>query len=277
MLIAQITDLHIATDAHRAYGLVDTHAFAERIVHAVAALEPRPDVVLITGDVVDRGEAAEYARAAALMARLSMPAYVVPGNHDDRALMRRHLRRHLPPGAGHLPETGFLHYVVEDWPVRLLGLDSVVPGLSAGALCAERLAWLEDTLAAAPVQPTLLFLHHPPFDCGVPFMDRIRLHEGAAAFESIVAANPQILALVCGHHHRPMSSTFGGRPCLVTPGAAHQAALALDRPGPARITLEPPAYRLLRWNGRRLAEHMVYVEAFPAPAPTPVRAEAGAA
>ena len=122
---------------------------AEHLARAVAhlnALEPRPDVVLATGDLVERGEAGEYERLREQLEPLRMPVYLVPGNHDDRVMLPRVLDRHR-----YLPrDGGFIQYTVEDWPVRLVALDTLIPGESGGRLCAERLAWLDARLAEAP-------------------------------------------------------------------------------------------------------------------------------
>src|SRR5260370_12491037 len=87
-----------------------------------------------------------------------MPVYVIPGNHDSREGLSRAFA-----DRGYLPTSGgFLHYTVEEWPVRLIGLDTQVPGQPGGRLCAERLARLHARLREAPARPTLGFMHHPP-------------------------------------------------------------------------------------------------------------------
>ncbi len=263
MLIAQITDLHIRPRGKPAYRVAETNTLSERAIEALLACDPRPDAVLISGDLTDCGLPEEYAVLSELLHRLPMPVYAVPGNHDRRENFRAQLG-HL---AGVAADPEFVHFAIEDHPLRLVGLDTVIPGGSDGALCARRLAWLETTLALAPAKPTLIFMHHPPFDCGVASMDRIRLVEGAEALESIVEKNPQIVALVAGHHHRAIETQFGGRPCSVAPGVAHQVLLSFRPDRPAGLVMEPPAYRLLRWNRGRLVSHTAYVETFPGPFP----------
>jgi len=101
--------------------------------------------------------------------RLPIPIYPVPGNHDGRDALHAAF-----PDHPYLPETGFLHWVVEKYPVRLIGLDPLVPGESRGELCADRLAWLEATLSASN-RPTLIAMHHPSFETGIGHVDRIGL------------------------------------------------------------------------------------------------------
>jgi len=171
MLIAQITDLHIRPGELLAYGRVDTAGCLQRAVAALLALDPLPDVVLATGDLVDGGEAEEYARLRQLLAPIERPLFVVPGNHDARRPLFEAFGK-----AGFLPADGrFLHYAVEDWPVRLIGLDTIIPGEPGGRLCAERLGWLDDRLAEQPERPTLLFMHHPPIRTGIGHMDTMGL------------------------------------------------------------------------------------------------------
>src|SRR5690242_8860458 len=94
-----------------AYGAVDTAACLERAVAALNALSPAPDLAIATGDLVDHGEAEEYAHLRALLAPLRMPVFVIPGNHDSRDGLRAAF------GAdGYLPRDGFLQFAIEDWP-----------------------------------------------------------------------------------------------------------------------------------------------------------------
>ena len=89
MLIAQITDTHIKPEGSLADSHVDTSAFLARAVDHILHLDPRPDVVLGTGDLVDGGTSAEYARLRHLLSPLPMPVYLIPGNHDDREALRQ--------------------------------------------------------------------------------------------------------------------------------------------------------------------------------------------
>ncbi|MBN8930303.1 MAG: metallophosphoesterase, partial [Rhodospirillales bacterium] len=170
MLICQLTDLHVRPVGQAANRVSETNALTLRAFRAVAALDPAPDVVLITGDLTECGLAAEYANLAAMLRQtLRMPVYVVPGNHDRREVLRAELA-HLP-GVSEDPD--YVQYAVSCGPVRLVMLDTVVPGAGHGALRPDQLDWLDRTLAAAPDRPTLIGMHHPPFTCGIAHMDRI--------------------------------------------------------------------------------------------------------
>jgi len=264
MLIAQISDLHLRPRGLPAIRVVETNMLTARAIFAVNALDPRPDAVLVTGDVVNNGTSPEYDEARELLAQLTMPVYIVPGNHDDRKNFRASLKR-FPGVTAH---ARFVQYAIEDYPLRLVGLDTHIPDSAAGELCRERLDWLDKTLAAERGKPTLLFLHHAPFCCGIGNMDKIRLIDGAERLEVIVRANPQVKALAFGHHHRPIETTFGGALASIAPSVAHQVALDLREGEPeGQIAMEPPAFRLWRWDGERLVSHLAYVERYPGPWP----------
>src|SRR3954471_1368097 len=133
MLIAQLTDLHVRPHGMLANRVVETNAMLKRALMHVAALDPAPDAVIMSGDLTDMGLAEEYEILADLIrGHLKMPAYVIPGNHDRRETMRQGLRG--LPGIGEDPD--FIQYTVDDFPLRLVMLDSLVPGAGHGELCA---------------------------------------------------------------------------------------------------------------------------------------------
>jgi 3',5'-cyclic AMP phosphodiesterase CpdA len=246
MRIAQLSDPHVTVRGVLSNGFVDTAAALRRAVTHLLALVPRPDAVLLTGDLVDSVQAAGYARLLELLAPLPMPLYTIPGNHDDRTLLREAFA-----GRGFLPATGqFLHYAVEDIPLRLIGLDTQRPGETGGELCAERLDWLAARLAEAPRRPTLLFMHHPPFATGLP-TDRHGF-PGAEALGALLERHPQVRRIVCGHEHRAVQTLWHGVLASTCPATAHQ--LALDLEGGlegvlrSRIALEPPALQVHTWS-----------------------------
>jgi 3',5'-cyclic-AMP phosphodiesterase len=244
MLIAQITDTHISTPGSVNDRYFRTPEHLERAVAHLNRLAPRPDVVLATGDLVERGEPEEYARLRAILDRLAMPLYVIPGNHDSR----EHLA-YAFADRGYLPARGeFLHYTVEEWPVRLVGLDTQVPGQPGGALCPERLAWLDARLGEAPPQPTLVFMHHPPFVTGLAAMDGMGL-EGKEALAAVIRRHPQVERIACGHVHRPMTRRFAGTVATTCPATAHQIALELRPAERLSVVMEPPACTLHLWLG----------------------------
>lgn len=261
-LIAQLTDLHVRPLGVPACRVVETNALTERALRAVAALRPRPDAVVITGDLTDCGLDAEYGLLAGMLARHlpDIPVYAVPGNHDRRERMIAGL-----PGTRH--EDGFVQYAVEDLPVRLVMLDTVVPGAGHGELCRARLDWLERTLAAEPGKPTVIGMHHPPFVCGIAHVDRINLRD-AWDFADLVAAHRQVERILCGHHHRPVVARVAHAIASIAPSVAHQVELDLHPDSPGAFVLEPPAYQLHHWSAQHgIVSHTVLVDGYPGPYP----------
>lgn len=261
MLVAQITDTHIRLPGRLAYRRVDTAAALKACVRALIALDPRPDLIVHTGDLVDFGDDAEYAHLRGILAPLVIEIIAIPGNHDARDPMRRAFRDHA-----HLPESGFLQFAIQRGPLRFVGLDTLVPGAGGGELCADRLTWLDATLSAEPDVPTLVLMHHPPFLTGIAHMDRLGL-SGREAFADIVARHPQVQAILCGHVHRPVHARVGGRSAMISPSPAHQVALDLSDDGPSAFRLEPPGYMLHQWRDGALVSHAVALGSWPGPFP----------
>lgn len=260
MLIAQITDMHVRPYARPAYGRVETNALLRQAVRALVELRPRPDVVLATGDLVDRGSLEEYEILRDLLAPLPMPVYLIPGNHDDRANLRA-----VFPDAHLKRDPAFIHYVVEDHAVRLIGLDTLIPGKPEGELCAARLAWLSARLAEQPNRPTVLFMHHPPFPSGLGHMDRYDCG-GAAALGALVERHPQIERVLCGHQHRSVQVRWHGTIASIAPSTAHQMTFDLASDAVLAYVMEPPGYHLHLWReGLGLITHQLHVGPYAGP------------
>ena len=240
MLIAQITDTHIKLPGKLAYDRVDTARMLRDCVIELQKLDPQPDLIVHTGDLVDVGLAPEYEHLKSIREALA--------------------------AEGYLPAHGFLHYAVEQGPLRFVGLDTLVPGQGGGELGAERLAWLDATLSLRPDVPTLVLMHHPPFLTGIAHMDRIGL-QGREGFAAVMRRHDQVEAILCGHVHRPMHARVGGRPAMISPSPAHQVALDLRPEGPSAFRLEPPGYMLHRWQDRQLVSHTAVLGDWPGPFP----------
>jgi Icc protein len=259
MLLVQMTDLHIGTAGSAVTERYRTHERLAAAVAHVRRLDPAPDAILCSGDLVDAGSDAEYARLRGLLAPLATPVYVVPGNHDEREALRRAFA-----DRGYLPAIGRLNYAVEVGPLRVLALDTNVPGRPGGRLGEEGLAWLAATLATAPDRPTVIMQHHPPMATGMAYMDMMGL-EDADAEAAIVARHPQVERILCGHVHRPITARVGGTIASTCPSTAHQVELDLRSPGRLAVVAEPPAVQLHFWSKGRLVSHTSYVGDYGAP------------
>lgn len=267
MLIAQLTDPHIRAKGQRAYGVVDTAAYLTAAVDFIETRLPALDALMVTGDLVDFGTAEEYDHFLELTGNLKIPLLPIPGNHDERENFTRAFRGHIP-----LPAGGHLSYVHDVGSMRLVMIDSTVPGKPHGLMCAERLQWLDAALSEGPQRPTIVALHHPPFETGIRHMDAQNCHN-AEAFAAVLSRHPQVLATVAGHVHRTVITSFAGRPASIAPSPAHAVSMALEPDAVATFHLEPPGLHLHRWQSAagcpfgRLVTHAVPIGAFPGPHP----------
>ena len=260
MLIAHITDTHITAPGTLLMGIVDTASALERAVAALNHLDPLPDAVVFTGDLVESGAPMEYAHLRALLAPLRMPIFAIPGNHDAREPMREAFI-----GDGYLPREGFLDYAIEDYPLRIVALDTLVPGEGGGALCSERLRWLDHVLSGAQDRPTLVLMHHPPFLTGIRRMDQSGLAD-SAAFAEIIRGHPQIERILCGHLHRAIETRFAGTVAGTAPSTAHQIVLDFRPEARLSFAFEPPGYQLHYWReGVGLVTHTAAIGDWPGP------------
>jgi len=261
MLICQLTDLHVRPRGMASNRVSETNMLCDRAFRRVAQMRPAPDVVIITGDLTEVGNPAEYTTLARLLkTRLSMPVFVIPGNHDRRENLRAGLTFTSS-------DPVYIQYAVDDFPVRLVMLDTVVPGAGHGELRPEQLDWLDQTLAAAPDKPTLIGMHHPPFTCGIAHMDSIALRD-PDRFAAVIARHPQVARIVCGHHHRPIFGRVAYAIASVAPSVAHQVEFSLLPDDPGAFNFEPAAFHLHRWTpADGIVTHTVYVEQFPGPFP----------
>jgi 3',5'-cyclic-AMP phosphodiesterase len=257
-MLVQLSDPHVVTPGARLQGCIDTPALLAQAVAAVAALQPAPDAVLLTGDLVERGRADEYAHLRALLAPLPCPVWLMPGNHDDIGALRAAFPDHaeLAPPADRALAPHVL-WVREAGGLRVLALDSVVPRAPHGRLSAARLAWLDAALAQAPQQPTVVALHHPPFVTGIGHMDAMGLLAGADGLAAVLQRHPQVERLLCGHLHRPIVCRFAGTLAMTVPSTAHQIVFDLRDGAPARWCLEPPGFAVHRLQGGTLVSHGV--------------------
>jgi 3',5'-cyclic AMP phosphodiesterase CpdA len=184
----------------------------------------QPDAVIFTGDTVQHGQPQEYARLRELLAPLEAPVYLVPGNRDDKKEMRAAFSDH-----SYLPtDDEFLHYSIENHDVRLVGIDSTVVGERKGRFCEKRQAWLEETLSEQPDRPTLLFIHHPPFDVDDHYVGGYRRPEEAAGLNDVVSRQTQVVGMICGHVHWPIERKWAGTEVRIMPSVAVDLRMGID-------------------------------------------------
>ncbi|MET7395870.1 phosphodiesterase [Dactylosporangium sp. NPDC005572] len=240
-LIAHLSDPHITTGPLSAAPAEGLYAALTRVL----ALEPRPDCVVITGDLADRGRLEEYAVLRRLLDGFPLPVHLVTGNHDAREPLLRTLRLTTTTYAADHP--GF----------SVVALDSLDPGLAdGGRLGDEQLAWLDGVLAERAGTPVFVALHHPPIRVGIPGMDEIRLVDGPR-LAAVVARHPQVTRVLAGHLHRPVTAGFAGTTLTVAPSTYRQVELGMRAGRPVGFVAEPAAF-LLHWlDGADCVTHTV--------------------
>lgn len=244
-LLLQISDSHLGAT----WDGTDPEDGLRAAVEAALALPQRPDALLVSGDLTDNGSPAEYARVRELLAPLDLEPHVIPGNHDLRGPLREAFGL---PGRGAEP----VSYAVDLGPLRLVCLDSTIPGAEGGSLDGGRIEWLDAVLAEETEKPTVVALHHPPLRTEIPTFERIGLApDSIAALAEVVGRHPQVVRLVAGHVHRMIVSELAGRAVLTVPSTYLQAALDFEAPKLA-MRADPPGFAVHALRGGELASHV---------------------
>lgn len=266
-LLIQISDLHIREPERLAYGRINTAPYLAKAVQAINALPQPADAVIITGDLTDFGRPAEYEHLQQLLAPLTMPVYMLPGNHDERNTLSQYFVGH--DYLAHTTENGHAQYVVSVGPFKLIALDTSEIGFSSGRLCKKRLAWLKKALDENANFPVVIAMHHPPFKTLIGHMDSIGLLEGAAELELLLKQYANIERIICGHLHRSIDTRFGGTIASTCPAPAHQVCLDLSPTAESAWCLEPGAMQIHAWDHleKRLITHTHYINNFEGPYP----------
>jgi len=234
-VLVQLTDLHV----HSGVGDAAAASRVERAISLVRMLDPAPVAVLLTGDMVNSGSAADYSRLAELLAGLDgFRVLPMMGNHDDRDLLRATFA-HVPEVAG-LGELRHIQYEARAGTFRILALDTQHAGHPGGKLCTTRREWLQSTLEADPVQRTIIAMHHPPMEIGVPALDDIGLRsDHRDALEVLVQDAPGVEQIICGHVHRPVTGRLAHAPIFSCPSVFYPAAPTMRRGDPIALVEGP--------------------------------------
>ncbi|WP_306256529.1 phosphodiesterase [Pararhizobium sp. IMCC21322] len=239
--IIQLSDIHMVEQRMLAYNVVDTAEYLAHAVSYIVDLLPKigpVDGIVITGDLTDHGRQAQYDRLKELLSPLRLPLCVLPGNHDDRDVMRAAFSEQ--PWQ---PKNGGLNSHIQLGNVHVLALDCLVSGKAHGFLTAETLAWLENELALLTDEPVIFALHHPPFETGIGHMDAQPLHN-AETLLKLVSGHMGPKITICGHIHRYMTSHQPCGPIMIGPSVAHAVCPDLTEGGASQFSLEPGGFLL---------------------------------
>lgn len=252
LLIAQISDTHLS-----GAGTDPNLERLDRVLAHLAAMRRLPDVLLVTGDLVDPDEPEPYRMLRERLERCPFPFFVAIGNHDSASAARQ---------AFEVSDPRFFQYVVETFPLRLVVLDTTEPGRHGGAFCEARSAWLSQRLDEAPERPTLLVLHHPPIDTGIDWLTTSLAEPWLARLDLALSDQDQIVGMVGGHIHRAIASSRNDIPVRVCPAVASPLVLDVapldpNRPdGRPLVSEGPPGYALHLWQDGVLTTHVGFVQ-----------------
>jgi 3',5'-cyclic AMP phosphodiesterase CpdA len=244
-LLLQISDTHLGADWHG----VEPDECLLGAVEAILELPQRPDALVISGDLTQNGTPGEYARVRELIAPLDLEPHVLPGNHDLRGPLREAFGL---PGEGDEQTS----HAVDLGPLRLVCLDSIIPGGEAGALDEGRIEWLDRVLGEEPEKPTVIAMHHPPLSTAIPSFDAIGLApEWRAELAGVLARHPQIARVIAGHVHRVIVTELAGRAVLSVPSTYLQSLLKFA-PEPIEMVPDPPGFAIHALRDGMVTSHV---------------------
>src|SRR5262249_19973045 len=245
-----LSDTHLVPSGQRLFGL-DPRARLGAAIEAINSDHPDAEFVIITGDLAHWGEIQAYESLAGALQASTAPVLLMLGNHDRRAPFRQAFAHTDDDG------NGFVQSMRVFAAATIVTLDTLDEGASshAGILCERRLAFLERSLTAAPAdRPLLLFQHHPPFDSGLPHMDRIKLRNPDALWATIARTRMPDYLFV-GHVHRPIGGHWRRIPFHCQLGVNHPVAFDFTAPAAIPITHEAPDYALITLGRDHIVIH----------------------
>lgn len=233
--ILQITDLHLFAEPDVMLKGIDTRKSFDRVLAHAADLGADFDLVIVTGDLTHDEQRGTYQAVRERFENRLDRVRIIPGNHDDRALMRE-IFPEIIPGDG--PLTFSLD--IAGW--RIVGLDTHSDGEVPGRIDAAQIEWLDAQLAETSDRPAAVFLHHPPVPVNCPWMDRIALQEPQPLLD--VLSRHGHLRFVCsGHVHHESQGEIGPAAFFTTPSTGVQFVPEGDEPA---YDTKPAGYRTFR-------------------------------
>jgi 3',5'-cyclic-AMP phosphodiesterase len=243
--LIHVTDLHLCSPGQRVAGLDPTASLASAI-DDINHNHPDADLVVFTGDLSDDGSEASYRALEAEIDRLVPPVRLLLGNHDDRTAFRSVF-------ASAPSDDGFVQSFMDTSLGRLVFLDTLDEGAVGGRLCARRLAWLDRRLEETS-RSVIVFMHHPPFDIGMPTLDGCKLAD-PDTFADVVRRRGNVRAIAAGHVHRLCSGVWNGIAFSTGRSTNHQTAPLFGATDFA-LSAEKAAYNVMLVSPSSLVVHV---------------------
>ncbi len=216
-----ISDLHLVGEGETSMTL-DTAARLDSCVATINARYGDADFVVVAGDLADLGEEAAYVRLQAALGRLTIPAHVTLGNHDDRPTFLRVF------GADKADETGNINHVIDAKGYRVIVLDSSEPGRVDGVLEPVQIDWLTARLAEAADRPVIVVLHHNANALHIA-ADNIKLIDDAP-FLAALKTHPDVRQVIAGHVHLTSTAIYHGIPFTTLAGGHYSVSFNVNAP-----------------------------------------------
>ena len=208
--LLHLSDTHLIAGGGRLYGDVDSEARLRELFAEVESSGARPEAIVFTGDLADKGEAEAYAALRTIIEpaaeRLGAEVIWVMGNHDDRATFRREL-------LSQLPTENPVDRVFDINGLRVIALDSTVPGAHHGLVTGDQLDWLAEELSSPAPHGTILAMHHPPVPSVLDLAVLVELREQSELAD--VLRGSDVRSIIAGHLHYSTTATFAGIPVSV--------------------------------------------------------------
>lgn len=246
--ILQLTDLHVFAEANQRLKGIPTRECLQDVIDHIVATEAPFDHVVITGDHTHDEAAASYEAVRELLAPWHDRLWQVPGNHDDRALLRQTFSDRI---SGKTDER--ITFEFSSGPWLCVGLDTHVLGEVAGNIDPDQIRWLKKLLKDSPAERVALFFHHPPIDVGSVWMDQIGL-SNREPLQELIEDDRRVKLVCCGHVHHEFCGTLGVAEVVTSPATGIQFDPAGDTPNFAAAA---PGYRVIEFDGKWHNTHVV--------------------
>lgn len=247
--ILQITDPHLAVPPRLVSNKLNTFKLLEEAIDRILTdwdqIGP-VDALIVTGDISDKGDFESYQAFRTQIERLPVPYYLIPGNHDLRDPMRRCFS-----DIACMADSEKINWIQDLDDLRIVGLDTVIPQSSAGALDEVTLDFLASALSETPEKPTLIAMHHPPFTSGIRFMDDIGL-KGIEQLDKVLKSAKNDVRIICGHLHGTVIGSVGNRVAIACAATCSSFDPDYRDGAPVGFTTRPGGYMIHDWtNGFR--------------------------